>query len=330
MSPPGDRHLPADGHDRPDAANGGPPAGDATGTAARAAGPRPPGADSLQDGIRAETHGDLERAVSLFETAARSSDPATGAEALTRLADVRRSRGEWDLALIAARRGREIARRAELGALTVHAMIAEANVLLCRGDFVEARTLFDEVLALTGDARMRGIALQNLGSIMAQQGELGAAERFFAESYGQFQRAGYRRGEATALINYGRVTLDRGDLRLAEDLLCQAINAAREVEHAELTALATLNLAETRCRLGDISQAEDLASEALGVFSGCGNRWRQIECLRLIGAIHERRGDAENATRCFERGLSLAQDMGASVEIRSLNDCLCRVSGKKR
>jgi tetratricopeptide (TPR) repeat protein len=293
-------------------------------------GRRAAGVDSLDDGVRAEMHGDLDRAVALFAAAARSSDASTAAEALTRLADVRRSRGEWDAALDAARRGKAIARDAALETLVLHAIIAEANVLLCRGDFFEARGLFEQVLGLTADARMRGLALQNLGSIMAQQGELGAAERFFAESYGQFQHAGYRRGEATALINYGRVTLDRGDLKLAEDLLCQAINAAREVEHAELMALATLNLAETRCRLGDTLQAEDLASEALGVFSGCGNRWRQIECLRLIGTIHEQRGDPENATRCFERGLSIAHEMGATVEIRCLNDCLCRVSTKKR
>ena len=290
---------------------------------------RAAGVDSLDDGVRAEMHGDLDRAVSLFATAARSPDASIAAEALTRLADVRRSRGEWDAALDAARRGKSIARDAGLEGLVLHAIIAEANVLLCRGDFFEARALFEQVLGLTADARMRGLALQNLGSIMAQQGELGAAERYFAESYGQFQHAGYRRGEATALINYGRVTLDRGDLKLAEDLLCQAINAAREVEHSELLALATLNLAETRCRLGDTLQAEDLASEALGVFSGCGNRWRQIECLRLIGTIHEQRGDGENATRCFERGLGIAHELGATVEIRCLNDCLCRLSKKR-
>ena len=324
----GDSGLPADVHER---ASGGPsPAGNPPPSATRVPGPRPPGADSLEEGVRAEMHGDLDRAVALFGAAATSRDPATGAEALTRLADVRRSRGEWDTALAAARRGREIAHSAGLDALMLHAIIAEANVLLCRGDFVEARTLFDRVLTLSEDPRMRGLALQNLGSIMAQQGELGAAERYFAESYGQFQRAGYRRGEATALINYGRVTLDRGNPKLAEDLLCQALNAAREVEHAELTALATFNLAETRMRLGDTSQAEDLASEALGVFSGCGNRWRQVECLRLIGAIHEQRGDAENAMRCFQRGLSLAQEIGATVEIRCLNDCLGRMTGKKR
>src|SRR5688572_13466747 len=143
-------------------------------------GRRPPGSDSLDEGVRAEMAGDLDRAAASFTAAANGGDPGVAAEALTRLADVHRSRGQWESALTFARRGRETAHRAGLEALVPHAMIAEANALMCRGDFTDARVLFEQVLVLTGDARMRGLALQNLGSIMAQQGELGAAERYFA------------------------------------------------------------------------------------------------------------------------------------------------------
>src|ERR687886_368268 len=74
--------------------------------------------------------------------------------------------------------------------------------------------LFRQVLETNGEPRVRGIALQNIGSILAQQGSLGAAERAFAESLGYFRRAGYQLGEATALNNQGRVALDRGDAEL--------------------------------------------------------------------------------------------------------------------
>ena len=276
----------------------------------------------LAEGIRVEGIGDLKGAISLFSAASHSSDPATAAEALTRLADARRSCSEWEGALSAARGAQDTARRAGLESLELHALIAEANVLLCRGEFMEAKALFQGVLDRTTDQRMRGLALQNIGLILAQQGELGAAERCFSESYGQFQRAGYRRGEATALLNYGRVTFDRGDITLAEDLLCQAVNVAREVGHGELIALATQNLAEVHAKQGDIDSAEDLASEALGFFAGCGNRWREIECLRLIGSINEQRGEIENAALCYERGVRLAKEIGSAFEERSLTACL--------
>lgn len=286
-------------------------------------------ADLLSEGKYAEQLGILERAVAAFEVAARAPDPTIAAEAFTRLADAYRSKSEWDAALHAARRGQELARAAADELLLAHAMIAEANVLMCRGDFTEAKQLFDQVLSLTTDPVMRGLALQNSGSIFAQQGQLGAAERAFAESYGHFQRAGYRRGEAIALNNYGRVALDRGNLDLAEGLLTQALMVAREVEHAELIALATLNLAEAKTRQGSTDRAEELASEALGFFSASGNRWREIECLRLIGTINERRGYAQDAARCYDRALALATAVGATVEIRTLADCLCRLGARR-
>jgi tetratricopeptide (TPR) repeat protein len=281
------------------------------------------GADELlQAGIRAEQLGALDRAIASFTEASRAADPWLVSEALTRLADAHRSLNDWDVALQAARKAQSVARAARLDAQWTHALIAEANVFLCRGDFPEAKQLCEQALSATNDARLRGLALQNIGSILAQQGQLGAAERSFSESYGQFQRAGYRRGEAIALNNYGRVALDRGNIELAEGLLHQALTLARELEEAELIALATLNLAEALHSRGEHHKAEDLASEALGFFIACGNRWREVECLRLIGAINVGCSSMEHAVRCFERGLQLAEEIGAAGEIHALRQCL--------
>lgn len=279
----------------------------------------------IEDGIRAEEIGALDRAIASFTEAARAEEPAAAAEALARLADVRRSRAEWDAALLAARAAQQHAVAAGDNGLLAHALVAEGNVFMCRGDFTEGIALFQRVLDSSTDPKMSGLALQNIGSSLAQQGQLGAAERAFSESYGSFQRAGYRRGEATALINLGRAALDRGDVALAETVLEQAVAAAREVSHGELIALATLNLAETKARRGDLAQAHELASGALGYFAAAENRWREIECLRLIGSIDEQAGHVDSAAACFERGLRLAREIGAAVETRTLSECVERL-----
>jgi tetratricopeptide (TPR) repeat protein len=279
----------------------------------------------IDDGIRAERLGAIDRALTCFaEAASDAAEPDTLAEALTRLADAHRARSEWAPALDAARRAQATARAAHLTDRLACAFVAEGNVLICRGQFNEAKHLFEQLLTTTADPRLRGIALQNIGSILAQQGQLGAAERSFAESYGCFQRAEYRRGEAIALNNYGRVALDRGDAALAEGLLSQGLAIARDVEDEDLVALVTLNLAEALAARGHHQRAGDLASEALGHFAECGNRWRQVECLRLIGTINERAGDRDDAIRCYERGLQLAEQIETVAEIRSLRDCLTR------
>jgi tetratricopeptide (TPR) repeat protein len=283
----------------------------------------------LRHGVRAEEIGALDRAVDSFSEAGRTHDAAIAAEALTRLADVRRSRAEWEEALRAAREAQRLARAVREEQLLAHAVVAEGNVFMCRGDFAEAIALFERVLEISADPKMRGLALQNIGSCLAQQGQIGAAERAFSESYGNFQRAGYRRGEATALNNLGRAALDRGDVTLAEGVLAQAVEMAREVGHGELIALAMVNLAEAKARRGDLAQAHELASVALGHFTAAENQWRAIECLRLIGTIDEEGGHLEAAAACYERGLKLAREIGAAVETRTLTECVERLRRAK-
>jgi tetratricopeptide (TPR) repeat protein len=286
----------------------------------------PDAAELVDYGRRFESAGVLDRALESYARAAASaSDPGLAAEALTHQSRVYRCRSEWEPALESARRAQELARAARLDALLAEAAIAEANVLICQGAFHDALRTFEEVLRSSTDPRVRGIALQNIGSIQAQQGNLGAAERSFAESFGCFRRAGYQLGEATALNNQGRVALDRGNATLAEQVLEQAIIAARAVGYTELIAIATVNVAEALLARGDLARAEENVSTALGYFAAAGNRWREIECLRLIGAINERLGGTTDAVRCYQRALHLATDLGAHHDECVLRDCLTRL-----
>lgn len=279
----------------------------------------------IDEGVAAEKLGMLDRAESCYAQAAETEDHDLRARALTKLADVHRSRAEWDVALDKARSAQQSARTCGERGLLDEAIVAEANVLMCRGDFEAATTLFESLLSSTTDPRLRGVILQNLGSMLAQRGQLGAAERSFSESYGFFRQAGYRRGEGIALNNYGRVALDRRNVTMAERLLEDALAVAREVEDNDLIALATLNLAEALVQRGQDKRARDLASAAFGHFDSCGNRWRQVECLRLLGLVHEREDCPEDAQRCYERGLALAEEIDARGEIATLRDALSRV-----
>ena len=286
----------------------------------------PDAADLLENGRHFEGAGVLDRALECYALAAeQTANPALAAEALTHQSRIYRCQSQWEDALTTARRAQGLAREAQLEPLLTEAAVAEANVLMCIGEFQTALHLYEAALATSHDPRIRGIALQNIGSIRAQQGNLGAAERAFAESLGCFRRAGYGLGEATALNNQGRVALDRGNAALAEQVLEQAIIAARAVGYTELIAIATVNVAEALLARGELARAEEKVSTALGYFAASGNRWREIECLRLIGTINERLGCVSDAVRCYERGLGLASELGAHQDVRILRDCLSRL-----
>lgn len=283
----------------------------------------------VADGVRAERAGALDRALHAYRTAAATAEDAdTRADALTHQADVFRTRCEWDEALAAAREAQALARAARLPAREMEAIVAEANILMARGMFDEAARKFDWIAAQPTDPRVRGIALQNLGSIYAQSGQPRAAARAFRESLGNFHKAGYTRGEVMALNNLGRLAIDIGDYEDARQLLERALPLAREIEEAEAAAMASLNLGWVLCHDGGLDRAQDLAMAALGYFAGCENRYREIECLRLIGEINHCCEDTQNAERCFELAIALAEQIGSEPERRISQDRLAAMRGR--
>lgn len=289
----------------------------------------PDGHDLIAEGVRAERAGALDRALSCYDTVASSAaDPDVLAEAFTRRADVYRSRCEWDRALESARRAQEVAQTAHPPLLQRldEAVNAEANVLMCSGDFIAAATKYELIAAKSADPRLRGVALQNLGSIYAQCGQPAAAEHAFAESLEHFRAAGYARGQGIALNNMGRLAFESGKCAQARELLDTALAVAREVEDNDLAALVSVNLAAAHCNEGQIDRAQDLAMAALGYYSDCGNRYREIECLRLIGDINAKREDHANAERCYGLALRLAEQIGSEPEMQATQDRLAALS----
>ena len=285
----------------------------------------PDAREQLDEGLRRERGGVLDAARTAYEAAVREAgDPAELAEALRRLSGVHRAQCRWNEALHAARESARIAADAGLDDHVAEALNAEAGVHLSRSEFLEAAPLLERILLLTGNSRLRGIALQNLGSVAAQTGDLATAERRFAESQDAFRAVGYRRGEALALNNQGRAALERGDVERAAAILPEAVTLARLVEDVDLVALSSLNWAEALAALDELDRAEELISSALGFFTSSGNDWRRVECFRLLGDVLARKGDRGTALACWSQGLVLARSIGAPAEERALADRLGR------
>jgi tetratricopeptide (TPR) repeat protein len=282
--------------------------------------PKPLG--DIEEGLRLEKFGMLDRALAHYEAAATGDDPLTVATAWRRRASVLRTRCDWEGALAAARESVAVAIRHGLDDAHAEALNAEAAVFQSQGDFAAATPILERILDMTKDPRIRGVALQNLGSIAAEGGDYEAAEHRFLESYRCFRAAEYSWGQAFALNNYGRAAMDRDNFEIAERVLSQAVELAREIEDLDLAALATMNLAETMLSAGDLERADEAASTALGYFDMAGNRWRRVECLRLLGDINRRDGQQEVARRCYTQGLELARELGVQLEVARLEERL--------
>ena len=281
--------------------------------------------DSLAEGLRYEKAGLLDKALSHYRDVRRgSTDAALVAESWTLEAFVHHAHGDWEAALAAASRGAELARSLDRPDLTAEALNARAMVHYSRGAFVEAQQLFEEMLELSEDPRVRGLALQNLGSLHGQTGEFDLSEQRFAEAERHFEEAGYEWGRAHVHNNRAALALDRKDHAGAEAAARAAVQIARRSDDLDLLAIATMNLAEALMGLGRLQEAEAEASTALGQFEISKNAWRRVACFRILGDLSARQGDPAIARRMWERGLSLAGQIGASVEAGELSERLDR------
>jgi tetratricopeptide (TPR) repeat protein len=277
----------------------------------------------LDEGVRFRKVGMLDRALEQYEASALSArDPAVISEALTQEADVYRMQCEWDRAVDAARRAAEIARDSQLTALYAAALSAEAAVHQARGDLEPAAQLYEQALNETGDDRVRGIALQNLGTIAALGANLRDAERLFWKSLRAFRRAGYAWGEAFALNNCAALALDRGRAKLGRVLSEQAMTAAQRLGDYELLGVAAVNCADALTASGELAKAESMIRASLEFFTTTDTDLHRAECLRALGDIALRQGEVEEAARHYSHAAGLAQSAGADTQAAKYRDCL--------
>lgn len=275
--------------------------------------------EQLETGVVFERAGNIRRALEYYQAAAENTtDPALKARALRHQSDVYRIRCDWTAALEAARESASTAKFAGLEELFAEARNTEAAVHYRRGDFEAAVPLFEEVLSITRDDRIRGLALQNLGSMAAMRKDFDSARTWILESIECFRRAGYLRGEVIALNNCAAIYNDMGDFSRAQALSEQAIVAAKRLQDFEALAHASLNSARALVGLDRIAAAEELISTALGYFTIEENDHGRVACLRILGDLNHRQDHPQLAIRCFDHALRIASRIGASSEVAEL------------
>jgi tetratricopeptide (TPR) repeat protein len=283
---------------------------------------------ALEAGLRAEHKDELHRALDHYADAslAAGGDARIVAQALTRQAAVYRRLSEWELAADHARRAHQLAEDADMPDVRADALAAEGNALMCAGRFDEAMAVYQRLQRVAMDDRQRGIAMQNIGSILAQRGAPERAREAFEASRFLFQQAGYMRGEAIASNNLGRLALDCGELPAAEALLQRALIGARAVEDAELAALALLNLAQLRVAQGTLHSAAMMVAGAHAHFTQSENRWRQVECLCVLADVAEGEQRMAEARDHLRRGAELARAIDARVELARIEQRLAALA----
>ncbi|HET7457352.1 MAG TPA: hypothetical protein VFJ74_06835 [Gemmatimonadaceae bacterium] len=283
----------------------------------------------LDGGLPYEQAGISRKAVAAYEAALRvGASPLERAEAHVRLARVHSAESQWDAAMHEAATAIALADEAGSDDLAAEAMNVQVGIHVLRGDLATADALALSALACARAPRVRGILLQNRGTIAAQRRDFAAAGALFAESVTAFNDAGYELGTGFALVNGSAAARDAGNAAEALELAERAAVVARRLGAFDVLTIAVQNQAQALVALGRADEAEAPLGEVLGHFTATCNVLRQAECLEVMGELYAiRPGHDDTAARCFDLALSLSRRVGAASLTDRLAGRLAEVKG---
>src|SRR5437867_2404423 len=236
-------------------------------------------ADFLHEARERERAACLPEAIACYEAAVaaaeRGGEQTVLAEALRRLAVVRRHRSEVAAATALCQRSYEVARQAGDDLLAAEALNTLGGLHLSTGAPDEARRVFLEALELGGSNReVRARVEQNLGILANIRGELHEAIARYERSLDAYRECGDDHGCALAYHNLGMVSADRGWLNAADCYF----------RESRALAGAVLGEAEASRELALLYQAMARNQEALRLLNTASRLFQRLDAR--VDLIH--------------------------------------------
>jgi HD-GYP domain-containing protein (c-di-GMP phosphodiesterase class II) len=275
-----------------------------------------PAADFLHEGRERERAACLPEAIACYEAAVaaaeRGGEGSILAEALRRLAVVRRHRSEAASATVLCQRSYEVARQAGNDLLAAEALNTLGGLHLSAGAPDDARRAFLEALDLGRSNReVRARVEQNLGILANIRGELHEAIARYERSLDAYRDCGDEHGCALAYHNLGMVSADRGWFNAADCYFRESRALAERVGDVYLRGLCLVNHAEVDVMRQRFEDARQKAEDALAVFDQLGAQSAKAEAYRVIGMVYRETGRVVLAESRLRSAIELAVAAGA-------------------
>jgi tetratricopeptide (TPR) repeat protein len=147
-----------------------------------------------------------------------------------------------------------------------------------------------------------------LGDILANAGQLGAAEQAYQRDLARRQEIDDRQGEGVALSRLGQVAHRRGRLEAAEAYYHQALAIVREVEDHDAEGFLLSSLGQILVRRGRLEEAEVYFQRSLAIRRESGDTSGEGVVYVELGEIAAQRGQVDEAEAYFLRALAIARE----------------------
>ena len=272
--------------------------------------------DALERARERERAGCVTEAIDGYEEAIAAAehggDATVLAEALRRLAILRRHRDEPALARQLCQRSYDVAHGIGHDVLAAEALNTLGGLDIATGSLEQAVKTFLRALELGGSSRqLRARVQQNLGIVANIQGELNEALARYERSLAAYRDCGDEHGCAITYHNLGMVSADRGRLEAADCYFRESRTLAERVGDVYLQALCLVNHGEVDVARQRFDEARDKAERALALLDQTGARGAKADAYRVIGMVYRETGRLALAESRLRSAIELAAAAGS-------------------
>jgi predicted ATPase/class 3 adenylate cyclase len=193
------------------------------------------------------------------------------------------------------------------------ALRGAGTLALMQGDYVSARSLFEECLAIFRELDDRGAmaaTLINLANTSQFQSNLGLARSNSEEALSRFRELGAARGIATALSTLCVILHQQGEDARSRMLLQESLRIFRDLKLKEGIAHNLDLLGILASSEGDYVSARSLHEESLAIHRRSGDKPKVVAVLLNLGHAALGQGDIAAAESALREGLQIAQQLG--------------------
>ena len=280
--------------------------------------------------------GDYPTAITTLQAAADAyyalGDFAGMGETYGQLIRIYGSFGQYTAAEQVVRQQLGIARSSARLSDQVMALNNLGTLRLQRGDLDAAQAAFVEGLTIAqaiGTDRGIGLSLSNLGLVAAANGQTNDARKYYEMAANYRLRARDYAGQANTDSNLGDVYLASGSIREAIGAYRLSLSVARDIDEPYIQIRSLDGLIAIYRQRDEPGELTRYLNDRIALTIRTGDDWQRLLTLRTLGEIYQDNGNLAAAQDAFERALSLAQAMERKQMQAELTNRLLALSNRR-
>ena len=183
---------------------------------------------------------------------------------------------------------------------------------LQNGDLEMARAAFTEGLTVAQDVDSEsgiGLSLSNLGLIAAAQGQTNDARKYYEIAANYRARARDFAGQANTDSNLGDVYLASGQIRKAIGAYRLSRSLAEDIGNPYIQMRALDGLIKIYRQRDEPRELSRYLQERIALTVSTGDDWQRLLTLRTLGEIYAEHGELDRAYEALRQAYGLAQMM---------------------